>query len=90
MASLCITGGWQHLNWRGQVMVMAGMEGLEWYQIHQTHGLMPFHSLRSSKYYEPFSPQQPPLLNAFFLYRPIVQPTNILPCPHPLTNHTHV
>jgi hypothetical protein len=43
------------------LVVMAGAESVEWYQTHQTHGLMPFHVLRSSHYYEPSSPQQSPL-----------------------------
>jgi hypothetical protein len=42
---------------------MAGAELVEWYQIHQTHGLIPFHWLRS-RHYEPSSPQQPPLVTA--------------------------
>jgi hypothetical protein len=36
------------------LMVMAGEELVEWYQIHQTHGF--------SIYYEPSSRQQPPLV----------------------------
>jgi hypothetical protein len=48
--------------------VMAGAESVEWYHIYQTHGLMPFHSLRSSHYYEPSSPQQPPLLGLLYAY----------------------
>ena len=43
------------------LVVMAGAESVEWYQIHQTHE--PFHLLRSSHYYEPSSPQQPPLVH---------------------------
>jgi hypothetical protein len=37
-------------------MVMAGVE---WYQIDQTHGFMPFNWLRSRHYYERSSPRQP-------------------------------
>jgi hypothetical protein len=53
-------------------VVMTGGESVEWYQIHQAGGLMPFHLLRSSHYYEPSSPQQPPLIcfsdNQLFLH----------------------
>ena len=42
-----------------RLVVMAEAELVEWYQI---HGLLPFHSLHSSHYYEPSSPQQPPLM----------------------------
>ena len=50
------------LNEEDGPMVMAEEESMEWYQIHQTMCLMPFHSLCSSHYYEPFSSQQPPVL----------------------------
>jgi hypothetical protein len=57
-----VTGGWWRLNWGGRAC------GNGWCQIggmssntSNTHGLMPFHCLRSSHYYEPSSPQQPPL-----------------------------
>ena len=43
---------------------MVGAEQEEWYQIHQTHGLMPLNSLHSSHYSEPSSPQQPPLVGS--------------------------
>ena len=36
-------------------MVTGGVESVKRYQTHQTHGWMPFHSLHSSHYYEPFS-----------------------------------
>ena len=48
------------------VVIMTGAELVEWYQIHQTHGLKPFHSLRFSHYYELSSPQQPPLLQTYY------------------------
>uniref|UniRef100_A0A4W5NI73 Roundabout, axon guidance receptor, homolog 3 (Drosophila) n=1 Tax=Hucho hucho TaxID=62062 RepID=A0A4W5NI73_9TELE len=53
---ILITGGWWHLNWGGRA------RGNGWYQIHQPHGLIPFHLLPTSHYYEPFSPQQPRLI----------------------------
>jgi hypothetical protein len=69
------TGGWWHLNWGGRAC------GNGWCQIggmssntSNTHGLMPFHCLRSSHYYEPSSPQQPPLTSIFLHVLPWIQP----------------
>jgi hypothetical protein len=55
------------------LVVMAGVELVEWYQIHQTHDLMPFHSLCSSNSCEPSSPQQPPLIYREYQCRVNVQ-----------------
>ena len=44
------------------LVVMTGSESVEWYNMYQSHGLMLFHLLCSGHYYEPFSPQQPPVL----------------------------
>jgi hypothetical protein len=51
----------------GRLVVMAGVELVEWYQI-QTHGFHVFDAIPfapSSHYYEPSSPQQPPLLGRY-------------------------
>ena len=65
--SLCITGGWWHLNWGEQACGngWSGISGIV------SNTLMPFHLLRSKHYYEPSSPQQPPVVKGvrFKIYK---------------------
>ena len=43
------------------LVVMAGAECIKYIKHMVSRCLMPFHLRRSSHYYEPFSPQQPPV-----------------------------
>jgi hypothetical protein len=65
---------------------MTGMDVREWYQTH----LIPFHSLHSSHYYEPSSPQQPPLLwdhGAWFHFWPSGKVGNVVATSQSFFNH---
>jgi hypothetical protein len=43
-------GGWWHLNWGGWACGNGWSGMVELYQIHQTHGLMPFNLVHSGYY----------------------------------------
>ena len=45
--TMYITGGWWQMNWGGRLIIMAGAESVEWYQIHQKHGFYVFYSIHS-------------------------------------------
>ena len=58
---------------------MVGAELVEGYQNTKhmlSMCLMPFHLLRCSHYYEPSSPQQPPLVNTFISHKMSILPTS--------------
>ena len=59
------TAGWWHLSWgeRACGNDWNRWNGIKYIKHMISRCLMPFHLLRFSRYYEPFSPQQPPLMH---------------------------
>ena len=83
--TLHTTGGWWHLNWGGQARSndWSGISGM----VSNTPNTWPpgvwCHSRRSGHYYEPFSPQHPPVLHTLLIsvvVHPVYSATSWIIC----------